>query len=97
MGNLNTHSLASLYNVFEPDAALRLFRYFEIHYTSKHGSWLDMAELEIGVTSCQCLGLRIAAIEKMRDEVQSCATQRNSQKTTVHRQFKKLRHLYPKF
>ena len=102
MDNLNTHSLSSLYATFEPEAARRLCERFEIHYTPKHGSWLNMAELEIGVMSRQCLGRRIAAIEKMAAEVQSWAAQRNKEKNTVHWQFTtadariKLRHLYPR-
>ncbi len=101
MDNLNTHSLASLYAAFEPETALRLAQRFEIHYTPKHGSWLNMAELEIGVMSRQCLKRRIATIEKMGSEVQTWVTERNNHKTTVHWQFTtadariKLRHLYP--
>jgi hypothetical protein len=71
MDNLNTHSLASLYATFEPELALRLARRFEIHYTPKHGSWLNMAELEIGVLSRQCLGRRIPMLEKMASEVRA--------------------------
>ena len=103
MDNLNTHSPASLYATFEPEVALRLAQRFEIHYTPKHGSWLNMAELEIGVMSRQCLGRRIATIEKMASEVQTWVTQRNNHKATVHWQFTtedariKLRHLYPCF
>ena len=101
MDNLNTHSLSSLYAAFEPETARRLCERFEIHYTPKHGSWLNMAELEIGVMSRQCLGRRIASIEEMAAEVQSWAAQRNKEKTTVHWQFTtadariKLRRLYP--
>jgi len=62
MDNLNTHSLASLYAAFEPAEALRLAQRFEIHYTPKHGSWLNMAELEIGVMSRQCLKRRNSLI-----------------------------------
>ena len=103
MDNLNTHSLASLYAAFEPELSLRLAQRFEIHYTPKHGSWLNMAELEIGVMSRQCLGRRIAGIEKMASEVQAWVTERNNHKTSVHWQFTtadariKLRHLYPCF
>jgi hypothetical protein len=103
MDNVNTHSPASLYAAFEPETALRLAQRFEIHYTPKHGSWLNMAELEIGVMSRQCLGRRIATIEKMTREVQTWVTERNNRKTTVHWQFTtadariKLRHLYPCF
>ena len=102
MDNLNTHSLSSLYAAFEPLAALRLAQRFEIHHTPKHGSWLNMAELEIGVLSRQCLGRRIPSIEEMSAEVQSWVIQRNNHKTTVHWQFTtadariKLQHLYPR-
>jgi hypothetical protein len=103
MDNLNTHSLASLYAAFEPETALRLARRFEIHYTPKHGSWLNMAELEISVMSRQCLARRIPSIEKMASEVQAWVTQRNNRKSTVRWQFTtadariKLQHLYPRF
>jgi len=102
MDNLNTHSLSSLYAAFEPGTARGLCERFEIHYTPKHGSWLNMAEMEIGVMSRQCLGRRIADIEKMTAEVQSWVSQRNKEKTTVRWQFTtadariKLRHLYPR-
>jgi len=102
MDNLNTHTLASLYASYEPETALRLAQRFEIHFTPKHGSWLNMAELEIGAMSRQCLKRRIATIEKMAGEVQAWVTERNSQRTAVHWQFTaadariKLRHLYPK-
>jgi len=102
MDNLNTHSLASLYTAFEPETARRLCERFEIHYTPKHGSWLNMAELEISVMSRQCLSQRIATIGKMDSEVQSWVKQRNSQRSTVNWHFTtadartKLRHLYPK-
>ena len=100
--NLNTHTPASLYAAFEPETAQRLCERFEFHYTPKHGSWLNMAELELSVMSRQCLEQRIPTIEKMAEEVQSWVTQRNNQKTTVHWQFTtadariKLRHLYPR-
>ena len=102
MDNLNTHTLSSLYASYEPESALRLAQRFEIHFTPKHGSWLNMAELEIGAMSRQCLKRRIATIEKMAGEVQAWVTERNSQRTAVHWQFTaadariKLRHLYPK-
>jgi hypothetical protein len=101
MDNLNTHSLASLYATFEPEKARQLCERFEIHHTPKHGSWLNMAELEIGIMSRQCLGQRIPSIEQMDIEVRSWATQRNSQKSSVRWQFTtadariKLQHLYP--
>jgi hypothetical protein len=103
LDNLNTHTLASLYATFNPETARLLCERFEIHYTPKHGSWLNMAELEIGVMSRQCLDQRIPTIEEMASEVQSWVTQRNDLKATVHWQFTtadariKLQHLYPKF
>jgi hypothetical protein len=103
MDNLNTHSLASLYAAYEPELARRLSGRFEIHYTPRHGSWLNMAELEIGVLSRQCLGRRIPTIEEMANEVQAWVAQRNNNKTAVNWQFTtadariKLKHLYPRF
>jgi hypothetical protein len=102
MDNLNTHSLASLYAAYEPEFARKLSERFEIHYTPKHGSWLNMAELEISVLSRQCLARRIPSMETMASEVKAWVTDRNQQKTTVKWQFTtadariKLRHLYPK-
>jgi hypothetical protein len=101
MDNLNTHTLASLYATFDPETARRLCERFEIHYTPKHGSWLNMAELEIGVMSRQCLDQRIPTMEKMNAEVQAWVRQRNNHKATVRWQFRtadarvKLQHLYP--
>jgi hypothetical protein len=102
MDNLNTHSLASLYAAYEPGLARRLAERFEIHYTPKHGSWLNMAELEISALSRQCLARRIPSMETMASEVNAWVTERNNHKTTVNWQFTtadariKLRHLYPK-
>ena len=102
MDNLNTHSLASLYKVFDPDEARRLAKRFEIHYTPKHGSWLNMAETEIGVMSRQCLNRRIPTKEEMVYQVQSWTCARNSAKLSVDWQFTtndariKLKRLYPK-
>jgi len=87
MDNLNMYTLASLYTAFDPETALPLAQRFEIHYTPKHGFWLNMAELETGVMSRQCLGRRIPTIEKMTSEVQSWVAQRNNSKSTVHWQF----------
>ena len=102
MDNLNTHRLSSLYATFEAEEARRLCERFEIHYTPKHGSWLNMAELEISVMSRQCLKRRIASLDTMAGEVQAWVAQRNREKKTVHWQFTtddariKLRHLYPR-
>ena len=102
MDNLNTHSPASLYSTFDPDTALRLTKRFEIHYTPLHGSWLNMAELEIGILSRQCLKQRIPSIKKMSNEVKAWVDERNNNKATVHWHFTtedariKLMHLYPR-
>ncbi len=63
--NLNTHSPASLYEVFAPAEAQRLAKRFEFHYTPKHGSWLDMAEIELGMLGRQCLSQRIDNIDEL--------------------------------
>ncbi|MDR1308057.1 MAG: transposase, partial [Treponema sp.] len=103
MDNLNTHTLASLYAAFPPSEARSLAERFEIRYTPKHGSWLNMAEMEIGILSRQCLNRRIGTIERMSSEVAARVTRRNKMRSTVHWQFTtadariKLRHLYPKF
>lgn len=102
MDNLNTHSLASLYEAYEPVTAGRLAKRFEIHYTPKHASWLDMAEIEIGVMSRQCLKRRIASKTKMIRELNAWMCQRNQAVTKVEWQFTtsdariKLKSLYPK-
>ena len=69
LDNLNTHSPASLYEGFEAAAARRITRKLEFHYTPKHGSWLNMAEVEIAVLSSQCLGRRIGDMERLQREV----------------------------
>mgnify|MGYP002642144263 FL=1 len=99
--NLNTHSPASLYEAFEPAEAKRLADRFEVHYTPKHGSWLDMAEIELGVLGRQCLARRIDNIDDLRREAKAWEVTRNSAGTTVNWQFTtadarvKLRRLYP--
>ena len=70
MDNLNTHRLSSLYEAFEPSEARRIAERLEIHYTPKHGSWLNMAEIEIGVLARQCLERRIPDRETLRGEVE---------------------------
>ena len=102
MDNLNTHSLASLYEAFSPDEARRIAERFEIHYTPKHGSWLNMAEIEIGVLSKQCLTRRIPTKEEMSYQVRAWTCTRNSANLTVDWRFTtdgariKLKRLYPK-
>ena len=69
LDNLNTHHPASLYEAFEPAEARRIAERLEVHYTPKHGSWLDMAEIEIGVMARQCLDRRIPDQSALRREV----------------------------
>jgi hypothetical protein len=100
--NLNTHSLASLYEVFPPAKARAIAERFEIHHTPKQDSWLNMAELEIGIVNRHCLNRRIPTLEEMRSEVRAWVTERNNQQTPVHWHFTsrdarvKLQHLYQK-
>ncbi|WP_323697065.1 IS630 family transposase [Thiorhodovibrio litoralis] len=99
--NLNTHTPASLYKAFPPEEARRLIERLEIHYTPKHGSWLDIAEIELSVMTKQCLDRRIGDIETLRRETAAWAEQRNEAQIGVDWQFTndkarvKLKHLYP--
>ena len=99
--NLNTHSPASLYEAFEPIEAKRLADRFELHYTPKHGSWLDMAEIELGILGRQCLSRRIDNVDELRHEVKEWETARDAAETKANWQFAtadariKLRRLYP--
>lgn len=72
MDNLNTHSISSLYEAFEPETARRLAKRMEIHYTPKHGSWLNIAEIELSVMTRQCLDWRISSINELRREMVCC-------------------------
>jgi hypothetical protein len=102
MDNLNTHETASLYAAFPPEEARRLSDRLEIHYTPKHGSWLNVAEIELSVLKRQCLANRIDSIEKMRTQVAAWNEDRNNRQTKVDWQFQtkdariKLKRLYPK-
>ena len=102
MDNLNTHNAASLYTAFPPKEARRLAERLEIHYTPKHGSWLNIAEIELSVLKRQCLAGRIACIEKMRAEVHAWNIDRNNRQSNIDWQFRtddariKLKRLYPK-
>lgn len=102
MDNLNTHTTASFYKVFNPEEAFRLAQKLEIHYTPKHGSWLDIAEIELSALTIQCLiGERIPSIDKLNDILSSWSLKRNSLQKGVDWQFTtkdartKLKHLYP--
>ena len=99
--NLNTHKPASLYAAFPPEEARRLIDRLEIHYTPKHGSWLNMAEIELGILGKQCLDRRIPDRETLRHEVAAWQRRRNQQQSRVNWQFTtadarvKLKRLYP--
>jgi hypothetical protein len=101
MDNLNTHKLASLYETFPPDQARRIAERLEIHHTPKHGSWLNVAEIELSVLSRQCLDRRIESMEKLRGEVAAWEETRNEKQVEIRWQFTtadarvKLRRLYP--
>lgn len=101
MDNLNTHKLGSLYATFEAKEARRIAERLEIHYTPKHGSWLNMAEIEIGVLSRQCLNRRIPDQETLRAEIVEWQKRRNNDATCVNWRFTteearvKLKSLYP--
>jgi len=101
LDNLNTHTKASLYEAFEPAQAKRLADKLEIHYTPKHGSWLNMAEIELSVLGRQCLDRRLPDQETLRDEVCAWETARNRAGVTVQWRFTtqdariKLKKLYP--
>lgn len=100
--NLNIHSIASLYETFPPAEARRLAEKLEIHYTPKHGSWLNIAEIELSALSRQCLDRRIPDITAMRREVAAWQRHRNQRGAPINWRFTtedariKLIHLYPK-
>jgi len=102
MDNLNTHSLASLYEAFEPQEARRLIDRLEVVHTPKHGSWLNMAEIELGILSRQCMGGRIPGKQMLVDQVKAWQTDRNRSRAVIDWQFTtvdariRLRRLYPK-
>ena len=87
LDNLNTHTPAALYQTFEPQEARRLTEKLEFHYTPKHGSWLNMVEIELSVLSRQCLKRRIPDAGMMAQEVSAWEQERNEQKATVHWRF----------
>lgn len=101
MDNLNTHKLASLYETFPPDEARRIVEKLEIHYTPKHGSWLNMAEIELSVLHRQCLQARIPDRPTLLEKVAAWEKRRNGANATVHWRFTtedariKLHKLYP--
>ncbi|GHU12032.1 transposase [Spirochaetia bacterium] len=103
MDNLNTHAIASLYKAFPPEEANRIRNRLEIHYTPKHGSWLNMAEIELSVINNHGLSDRIPTIEQMRAETDAWNIRRNKDACKIDWQFTtadariKLKRLYPQF
>ena len=102
MDNLNTHRPASLYDAFAPAEAKRIWDRLELHYTPKHGSWLNIAECEFSVLSRQCTNRRIADADLLQAEVTAWQAERNGNTATVDWRFTtedariRLKHLYPK-
>ena len=101
MDNLNTHTPASLYEAFPPAEAKRIAQRLEVHYTPKHGSWLNMAEIEFSVMERQCLNRRLGSFEVLSTEATAWALERNRQSRSVDWRFTtddariKLKQLYP--
>lgn len=101
LDNLNTHKLASLYEAFEPQQARRIAERFEVHHTPKHGSWLNVAEIELSVLIRQCLDKRIASVAELLQELGPWEQERNDREVGVNWRFTtadariKLRRLYP--
>lgn len=84
MDNLNTHKPASLYKKYPPEEARRIIKKLEIHYTPKHGSWLDIAEIELNVMTRQCLSRRIESIDILRSELSDWEVERNEMQAHVN-------------
>lgn len=101
MDNLNTHRPASLYKAFPPAEARRIIKRLEIHYTPKHGSWLDMAEIELNVMTRQCLSCRIETIDLLKSKLSAWEAERNRDGAKIRWHFQagdareKLISLYP--
>ena len=101
LDNLNTHQLGSLYEAFEPCEARRIAQRLEFHYTPTHGSWLNMAEIELSVFSRGCLNRRISDEAELRREVAALERERNAARSAIDWRFttqdarRKLQHIYP--
>lgn len=102
MDNLNTHAIGSLYETFPPEEAHRLASRLAITYTPVHGSWLNIAEIELKALSIECLARRIESVDRLTAEVAAWEADRNNRDATVDWQFTtadariRLKHLYPK-
>jgi hypothetical protein len=103
MDNFKTHSTSAFYETFAPEEAKRLMDRFEFIYTPKHGSWLNMAEIELHVLNGQCLNRHIATYEEIKTEVEAWQKHRNNKKSKINWQFTnekariKLKRLYPSY
>jgi len=101
MDNYTTHTPSAFYETFQPEEAKRLWDRFEFIYTPKHGSWLNMAEMELHVLNGQCLNRHISTTEKIKEEVSAWQNQRNNKNSKINWQFTnkearvKLKRLYP--
>ncbi len=101
MDNLSTHTASALYETFKPEEAKRIWDRFEFVYTPKHGSWLNMAEIELNVLMGQCLNRRIGDMETIKGETKAWENYRNNKEATINWQFTtqdariKLKRLYP--
>jgi hypothetical protein len=101
MDNLSTHKPSALYETFKPKEAKRIWDRFEFVYTPRHGSWLNMAEIELNVLMGQCLNRRIDSMKIMKEEVKAWENHRNNKKAVINWQFTtqdariKLKRLYP--
>ncbi len=99
--NLNTHTPAALYEAFEPAEARRILQRVEFHYTPKHGSWLNMAEIEIAIFARGCLSRRVESMHILRERIAALEAERNAQRCTISWRFTshdarvKLHDLYP--
>jgi len=85
--NLNTHTAAALYEAFAPADARRILQRVEFHYTPKHGSWLNMAEIEISIFARGCLSRRVASMQDLRQRIATLETERNAQRCTISWRF----------
>jgi transposase len=103
MDNFKTHSIGAFYEAFEPCEAKRLIDRFEFVFTPKHGSWLNMAEIELHVLNSQCLNRHIATIDEIKQEIEEWQNHRNNKYCKINWQFStddariKLKRLYPSF
>lgn len=102
MDNLNTHVRGSLYKKYPPEEARRIIKKLEIHYTPKHGSWLNIAEIELNVLNKQCLSRRLDSMDAIKEQISAWESERNNKSAKVQWHFSnsnariKLSSLYPK-